>query len=43
MTNNLSDSEIERRRIQRSRNRMLALVLVGFVILTFAISIVKMG
>lgn len=40
---NLSDSEIERRRIIRGRNRMLLAVLVGFVILTFAISIVKMS
>ena len=36
-------SQDERRRIQRSRNRMLAFLLVGFAVLTFAISIVKMG
>lgn len=40
---NLPDSEAQRRRIQRSRNRVLALLLGGFVVLVFAISIVKMG
>jgi hypothetical protein len=35
--------EAERKRIIRSRNRVLALVLAGFVILVFAISIVKMS
>jgi hypothetical protein len=35
--------EAERNRIIRSRNRVLALVLAGFVILVFAISIAKMG
>ncbi len=39
----LSDSEAQRRRIQRSRNRVLALLLGAFVVLVFAISIVKMG
>jgi hypothetical protein len=39
----LSESEAQRRQIQRSRNRVLALLLGGFVILVFAISIVKMG
>jgi hypothetical protein len=33
----------ERDRIIRSKNRVLALVLVGFVVLFFAISIVKFG
>lgn len=33
----------ERRRIQRSRNVALALVLAAFVILVFAISIAKMS
>ena len=37
------DSDAERKRIQRSRNRMLLLLLIGFAVLTFAISIVKMG
>lgn len=37
----LSESEAERRRIQRGRNRVLALLLLGFVVLVFAISIVK--
>lgn len=41
--NDLSESEAQRQRIQRSRNRVLALLLAGFVILVFAISIVKMG
>jgi hypothetical protein len=40
---NLSDSETERKRIVRSRNRVLALILFGFVVLTFAISLAKMG
>ena len=35
-------SEAERRKIIAGRNRVLALVLVGFVILFFAITIVKM-
>lgn len=40
---NLPDSETERKRIQRSRNLVLAWLLAGFVVLTFAISIVKMS
>jgi hypothetical protein len=39
----LPDSEAERRRIIRQRNLVVAAVLVGFVVLTFAISIAKMG
>lgn len=39
----MTDSEADRLRIQRSRNRVLALLLVGFAVLTFAISIVKMS
>ena len=38
-----SDPVAERQRIIRSRNRVLALLLGGFVILVFAISIAKMG
>lgn len=37
------DSDTERKRIQRSRNRVLAFILFGFVVLTFAISLAKMG
>lgn len=37
----LSESEAERQRIQRGRNRVLALLLAGFVVLVFAISIVR--
>ena len=33
----------QRRRIQRGRNLVLALILGGFAILVFAISIAKMG
>ena len=36
------DPEEQRRRIIRSRNRVTALVLVAFVVLFFAITIVKM-
>lgn len=36
-------TEAERKRILRNRNVVLAVILVGFVILTFAISIAKMG
>lgn len=36
-------SEAERKRILRNRNIVLAVILAGFVILTFAISIAKMG
>ena len=39
----LPDSDGERKRIQRSRNLVLALLLGGFVVLVFAIAIVKMG
>ena len=38
-----SDLEAERKRIMRSRNRVLALLLAVFVVLTFAISLAKMG
>lgn len=37
------DTRAEIDRIRRSRNRVLALVLAGFVVLVFAISIVKMN
>lgn len=37
------DSDTERARIRRSRNIVLGLLLGGFAILVFAISIVKMG
>ena len=37
------DSNSERRRIQRGRNLVLGLILGAFVVLVFAISIVKMG
>lgn len=37
------DPEAERKRIMRGRNIVLALLLAGFVVLTFAISIAKMG
>lgn len=37
------DSGSERKRIQRSRNIVLGLILGAFVVLVFAISIVKMG
>jgi hypothetical protein len=37
------DPEAERQRIIRGRNRVLALLLAGFVILVFAISIAKMS
>ena len=37
------DPDAERKRIIRGRNRVLALVLAGFVILVFAISIAKMS
>jgi hypothetical protein len=39
----LPDSEAERRRIMRQRNLVLAALLVGFAVLTFAISIAKMS
>jgi len=37
------DNEAERKRIQRSRNRVVALLLAGFVILVYFISIAKMN
>jgi hypothetical protein len=37
------DPEAERQRIIRGRNLVLALLLTGFVILVFAISIAKMS
>jgi hypothetical protein len=40
---NALDPEAERKRIIRGRNRVLALLLAGFVILVFAISIAKMS
>ena len=39
---NLSPAEQERRRVIAGRNRAVALVLLGFVVLFFAITIVKM-
>ena len=39
----LPDSDEQRQRIQRSRNVVMGLLLGAFVILVFAISIVKMG
>ena len=38
----LSSEEIERRRIMASRNKVLGLVLVAFVVLFFAITLVKL-
>ena len=37
------DPEAERMRIIRGRNRVFAVLLIGFAILIFAISIAKMG
>jgi hypothetical protein len=37
------EQKAERERIIRNKNRVLALVLVGFVVLFFAISIAKMS
>jgi hypothetical protein len=37
------DSEAQRKRIQRSRNLVLGLLLGAFVVLVYAISIAKMG
>jgi hypothetical protein len=37
------DPDAERARIIRGRNRVLGGLLIGFAILVFAISIVKMG
>ena len=36
------DQEIERKRIQRSRNIVMALLMGAFVVLIYAISIAKM-
>jgi hypothetical protein len=38
-----SDSDEERKRIQRSRNLVLALLLGGMAILVYFISIARMG
>jgi hypothetical protein len=38
-----SDSEAERKRIQRSRNRVVALLLAGMAILVYFISMARMG
>ena len=40
---NSLDPETERRRIIRGRNLVLALLLAGFVVLVFAISIAKLS
>jgi len=37
------DPEAERKRIIRSRNRVFAVLLIGFTILVFAISLAKMS
>jgi hypothetical protein len=37
------DIEAERRRIQKGRNTVLALLLAAFVVLVFAISIARMS
>jgi len=37
------ESDEARKRIQRNRNRVFALVLAAFVLLVYAISIAKMG
>ena len=37
------DPETERQRIIRGRNRVMGVLLVGFAVLIFAISIAKMG
>lgn len=39
----MRDHDSERRRIQRSRSIVLALLLLGFVVLVYAISIAKMS
>ncbi|MFA7587622.1 MAG: hypothetical protein WCY11_15750 [Novosphingobium sp.] len=39
----LPESERARMRIRKSRNRVFAVLLVGFVVLVYAISIVKMS
>ena len=40
---NEPESDAERRRIQKSRNIVLGALLAGFVILVYAISIVRMN
>jgi hypothetical protein len=40
---NAIDPETERRRIIRGRNRVLAILLIGFAVLVFAISLAKMS
>ena len=37
------DPESARRRIQRTRNIVMAVLLAGFVVLIYAISIVRIG
>lgn len=37
------DPDEQRKRIQRSRNRVLAGLLIGFAVLVYFISIAKMG
>lgn len=37
------DPESQRRRIQRTRNIVMAVLLAGFVVLIYAISIVRVG
>ncbi len=37
------DAEAERKRIQRSRNRVVAGLLIAFAVLVYFISIAKMG
>lgn len=39
----MNDPDSERMRIIRSRNRVFAVLLIGFAVLVFAISIAKMG
>ena len=41
--NDPQDIEAERRRIQKGRNAVLALLLAAFVVLVFAISIARMS
>lgn len=43
MTTPDPDPDAERRRIQRGRNTVMALLLAGFVVLVYAISIVRLG
>lgn len=39
----IPDQDEARTRIQKNRNRVMALLLVAFVVLVYAISIAKMG